>query len=489
MKRSRLEFWADSFHEGNWACEELSKYFKVKSVIYEKNFIPVYLFELNNEHELEVAVLGSYKNWSPLPSPISYLIDWGKPDLVVYDPVGKKILFAMEETAAVPTGNQALQRCERMYGSLRSKIPFWYLLGEFGMHVDGGVRRDSIWPSILAIKLSCIYHTPCLVLHYSDAEHPEDYLFGDGVKSLYKSLALQIEIFFGLKSADDLLPILKEQYKHMLTFINNQWDRVVDFVPQAPLLVEEKTAEIIAEMATTAKEADGAFQELFNWSTTDTLPRNIYDAITPGGFIKQDVFIKQLELLVKVKKAYNLSGNAGSRPQDTSDLKDWIAQQKKLFNSNTVPDVAFSMNIDDFPISKTGLHHITTAKNVFYLVDKSNDLFSSLSSAYFRLTGKINSQENQPVFLYISNSMKPGRIFGDPFTGQLSAFANIFSKNLVGDKTRLSVAYYPHQVHTQLFDQDMKFRKNKGITIMRELLDYAVFHGGVLVNLKTGEII
>src|SRR3989337_1889004 len=110
MKTVRLEFWADSFHEGNWACEELSKYFDVKNIRYEKNFIPIYSFALNANTDLEVSVLGSYKNWSPLPDVISYLLDWGKPDLIVYDPVGAKVLFAMEETAAVPTGNQALQR-------------------------------------------------------------------------------------------------------------------------------------------------------------------------------------------------------------------------------------------------------------------------------------------------------------------------------------------------------------------------------------------
>ncbi len=33
----------------------------------------------------------------------------------LYYPEKDKICFAVEETAAVPTGNQALQRCERLY--------------------------------------------------------------------------------------------------------------------------------------------------------------------------------------------------------------------------------------------------------------------------------------------------------------------------------------------------------------------------------------
>ena len=68
-------------------------------------------------------------------------------------------------------------------------------------------------------------------------------------------------------------------------------------------------------------------------------------------------------------------------------------------------------------------------------------------------------------------------------------FSNIFTKDVAGNHTRVSMAYYPHQVHTQLFDENMKFRKNKGIVMMRELLDFGIFHGGVVVNMKSGKIL
>ena len=35
-----LEFWADSFHEGNWACEELGSFFKIINIEYLKGFNP-----------------------------------------------------------------------------------------------------------------------------------------------------------------------------------------------------------------------------------------------------------------------------------------------------------------------------------------------------------------------------------------------------------------------------------------------------------------
>jgi hypothetical protein len=488
MKTFRLEFWADSFHEGNWACEELSKFFTLKNLHYEQGFIPVFLFEIDTEKELEITVFGSYKNWSPLPKPIAELLECGKPDLVVFDPEEQKILLAVEETAAVPTGNQALQRCERIYGSLRLGIPFWYLLGEFGMHVDGGVRRDSIWPTVLGIKLSCIKRTPCMVLHYSDLNHPEDYSVGEGVRSLYSALSIKIGIFVGTKTLSDLQPILKEQYGHMIKFIENQGANVVDFIPNKEVLYDKNIPEQISKLVTSSTPISNTALDFFNWGTTKELPSDIYEKIRPGGIIKHDIFIEQLEEIVKQKKAYTLSGNAGSRPQNEDMVAAWIAEQKALFERNTAPGANFSMNVADFPKSLSGRLHVTTAKNVFYLVDSASDVEISLKKAFPRLKS-LSLKENLPAFVYISNSLKPGRIFGDPFTGQLSAFANIFTKDVTGEKTRMSIAYYPHQVHTQLFDADHKFRRNKGIILMRELLDFAVFQGGVAVDMKTGKII
>jgi hypothetical protein len=487
MKRVPLEFWADSFHEGFWACDQLSQFYPMKNIKFLKNFIPVFLYEISKEIELEITVLGSYANWSPLPQAIADLISWGKPDLVVYDPEGKKILFAMEETAAVPTGNQALQRCERMYGSSRYRIPFWYLLGEFGMHVDGGVRRDSIWPTVLAIKLSCIQRCPCVVLHYSDLEHPEDYSFGTGVNSLWMALSVVIGISFGIKRNEDLLPILAKQYNNMLSFIKSQWEQVVSFIPRAEMLDDPSTAKQIAELVLSGRKTDNSLLDFFNWERTNTIPKRIYNMITPGGIIKNDPFVLGLEKIVGAKRAYNLSSNAGSRPQPKDDIIDWIKQQKALLKTNTATDVVCPLRIDDFPASKTG-HHVTTAKNVFYLVDYWTDVEKALKKAFPRLKN-FSVKEDGPAFVYISNSLKPGRIFGDPFTGQLSAFANIFTKNVLGNRTRISLAYYPHQVHTQLFKDNTGFKSNKGILMMRELLDFAVFCGGAVVNMKTGEVI
>ena len=274
----------------------------------------------------------------------------------------------------------------------------------------------------------------------------------------------------------------------MLSFVDTQGKRMVNYIPKSDLLNESTTAKKIAELVTANKITDNSLLDFFNWEETIKLPKKIYDNITPGGYIKKDPVVIGLEKLVANKKGYNLSSNAGSRPQDKDKMLEWINQQKKLFNLSDVKELKFSLSLKDFPQSESGRYHLTTAKNVFYLFDSTLDVINSLKESFPRLK-KLSIPLDKKAFFYISNSMKPGRIFGDPFTGQLSAFTNIFTKNVLGEKTRISFAYYPHQVHTQLFDNSMDFKKNKGIIMMRELLDYAIFHGGVVINMKTGKII
>ena len=94
--------------------------------------------------------------------------------------------------------------------------------------------------------------------------------------------------------------------------------------------------------------------------------------------------------------------------------------------------------------------------------------------------------KDMPVFVYVSNSIKPGRLFGDPFTGQLAAYSTAFGK--FDPSSRMVVAYFPHQVHTQALQNGVA-STNKGMTLMTELTDYIIFHAGVAVNLGKKEVL
>ena len=129
-----------------------------------------------------------------------------------------------------------------------------------------------------------------------------------------------------------------------------------------------------------------------------------------------------------------------------------------------------------------------TSKNIVYLYDYWHDLKKAIEKAYPRLINKLTDiPDDKPVFIYISNSLKPGRLFGDPFTGQLSAYSTCFGK--FDPKDRAVVAYFPHQVHTQVFGANGKMNKNKGLTFYKELTDYLIFNAGVAVSLKKGVVI
>lgn len=495
MKRECIEIWADSFHEGDWCCSLLSQIASSSGFSVKRNYVrglqPHYIFT-SDQTEIELLVFGSYQSWTPLPAKIKELINWGKPDFIAYSASQKSILFAVEETAATPTGNQAMQRCERQYGSARFHIPYWYLISEFGVHKDGGIRRDSIWPSIAALKLSILRETPCMVLHYSDIDNPEDYGSGSGVHLLFDSLFAILKNFVNDKPAlNGLAPLLKDQYKEMLDFINSQWKKIIDFLPGQELVNDPDTPRILSEIATGYTANKKSIQGLLVWPLIKDVPANVKSKWKKKDLLKYDPLCAKFEQDIDDGYAYYLSDNAGSgRPPTTDQIREWIDQQRTLFNraKGLKPPADFTMDISDFPPTENAgdRRHMTTAKNIVYLYDSWNQLYESIVSAYPRLKGHLEKlQHDMPVFVYVSNSLKPGRLFGDPFTGQLSAYSTAFGK--FDHPRRMVVAYFPHQVHTQAISS-RGTAVNKGITLMTELTDYIIFNSGVAVKLDTQEV-
>jgi len=495
MNTKDLEIWADSFHEGNWCCSMIADVakksgFRTKKT-YLKGFIPYYSIYNDNEC-INLTVYGSYRSWSPLPQKIQDLIKWGKPDFIAYDSSSQKILFAVEETAATPTGNQAMQRCERQYGSARFEIPYWYLISEYGIHRDGGVRKDSIWPTIAALKLSRLKQTPCIVLHYADIDNPEDYNSGSGVGYLFSSLfAMLLNHACNRPVLTNLSSLLKDQFQEMLTFLEGQWQNIIDFLPGEEIVKSSKTAGILARLTCGEIVLSNELDGFLEWPIIEDVPDDVKDEWHGKGLIKYDPLCDLFEKDIDLGKAYYLSDNAGSgKPPSTQQIQKFVQEQKKIFQHTSTlnPSASFSMKVSDFPKTNENgdRRHLTTAKNIVYLYDSWNELRDTIVKAYPRLERHLLKRKDDiPVFVYVSNSLKPGRLFGDPFTGQLSAYSTAFGK--FDKSSRLVVAYYPHQVHPQAII-DGETAHNKGITLMEELTDLIIFHAGVAVDLKTKKV-
>jgi len=232
----RLEIWADSFHEGRWVAEEIAKRFNGASVKYERGFIPI-LTATEEGKTLRIQVYGDYRAWDPIPDPIKSILQYGKPDFLLYAPDENRVIFIGEETAAVPTGNQSTQRCERMIGACLQKppVPFAYLLPEYGLHRDGQARRSSVWPSMLAAKLMDQYSTTSVVLMFGDKDHLEDYSVGDGVNLLFELLVSYVREYVGFSEKswkEQRRKSLEKARSLMLEFVKSQAASMLKVLPE-----------------------------------------------------------------------------------------------------------------------------------------------------------------------------------------------------------------------------------------------------------------
>lgn len=500
MQKKELEVWADSFHEGEWFCEQVCKFFEKEQydieLNYISNFIPRYTITKDSSWSLSLTVYGSYKSWTPLPEKINNLLNCGKPDFILFDSINNEILFAVEETAAIPTGNQSTQRCERMYGAAKNNYPFWYLISEFGLHKDGGTRRDSIWPSIAALNLTLKFKVPCIVLHYSDINNIENYNFGVGLNMLFTTLhKILLNFIYDIDILNNLNDDLNKQYEHMINFISSQWNNIVDFIPINTVINLNNKEDLINNLTIHALNSDLCDNKisLSSWPLASSFNNEQQKNIHSRDLIKYDPLCKFLEsdLDSKIKYSYFLSTNSGSgRPPTKEQVVKWIQSQNKLFNNFILknplkPEAHFKLDISQFPITDSGRYHLTTSKNILYLYDKWSDLENTITKVYPRLKNKfskLSSDKDKPAMIYISNSLKPGRLFGDPFTGQISSFSSVFGKLL--DK-RICIVYFPHQSYSQAVSGQI----NKGKIIYRELTDFIIFGGGVAVDLKNGEVL
>ncbi|MGH8893426.1 MAG: hypothetical protein ACRDWY_08995 [Actinomycetes bacterium] len=490
-----LDLWADSFHEGQWACDQLGavavRLGGMHQVSFGNGYQPVHVIK-HDDWAVEVTVYGSYDAWEPVPGPVKQLIGWGKPDLVAYDPATDRIIFAVEESAATPTGNQALQRCERQFGAAHEGVPFWYLLSEFGMHVDGNVRRDSIYPTIMALKISQDRGLPSVVLHYSDLANPEDYSAGGGLKALFDGLHQAISnAAQGKATLEGMADPLEDQYQNMLDFLERQWPNQIDFLPGEPAMKNVDLARQYALAAVGSAEAEDTLWDakFLRWPSSDDLPQAARELQMRRDLIKHDLLADALEADVAAGHAYGLSSRTGSRPQPSDSITTWLGQQRRAFDAQPVltPPASFDLELDDFPLSPSGLRHLTTSRRITFLYDSWDRLSETLVQTFPRLQQLLpDFEDDPPVFVYVSNSLKPGRIFGDPFTGQIAALATAFGK--WDEKPRRVVTYFPHQTHAQAVAGAARTH-NKGITIIRELVDLAVFAGGVGYVPSTGAVL
>tara|TARA_Y100000310_G_C20629604_1_gene787894 strand:- start:827 stop:1585 length:759 start_codon:yes stop_codon:yes gene_type:complete len=240
--------WADSFKEGEWAINLLinNPNFERIKIEYRYNFQPIMYIKYNDKI-LRFVVYGGYKAWKNKPEAIEKFLDISRPDVMVYNANSNKLILAIEETAAVPTGNQSLQRLDRVWWAAELKIPFVYLITEYGIHKDGNLRKNSIWPAYLGLKLCSQYDTPSLTMLFGNKEHPEDYNYGPGLDFLSKLMGLYIQRDLGKNVDNEFRPLLMKIILDMNQFILSHKDNISKSLPGCDLLEDKEYVKYVVE--------------------------------------------------------------------------------------------------------------------------------------------------------------------------------------------------------------------------------------------------
>ena len=375
----KIEIWADSFHEGEWFVNNLSSFCNTLNINYIYGFIPSHTLKLTNSSDVNFTVFGSYKSWKNLPAKIKKLLDYGKPDIVVYDRASDIIVLAIEETAAVPTGNQALQISERIFGSAYLKSPFSYPLPEYGIHTDGQNRRTSIWPTLLALKLSVQFGVPSISFMYSDSNNPEDYNKGTGLKSLFEYSYLLIKKHLNLLEKNDkeqLKKVLTDQISQMCLFIIDQHQNIINYLPSLEQLKDLKFVHALTQRILDLDNPEDLNLDTFlNWPC-----RKDIGGISPKlGYINKDSFLCGIETAIENDNGYIISQGVGSKPQRKEKIDEWLLSQTK--QSKKI-NIEYVCPVTSFLKTENGNYHITTSKNITYFIDDISHVDSAFQNVF-----------------------------------------------------------------------------------------------------------
>ena len=282
---------------------------------------------------------------------------------------------------------------------------------------------------------------------------------------------------------------LQLQIEEMTKFIDLTATNSLYFLPESESTKKKDLTKKLCAPGDLRNSHRKDRENYLNWPLAHELTAIQQGEQSSRDLKKQDPFARELEKSIDKGQSYGIIRGSGSKPQKEDQMKTWISQQNSLQMTwekevDSKYEEAFRLHLKDFPKSPTG-YHVITAPRILYLFDDFSMVHKCLSRSFPDLDYKYLSEIDSPSLVYISNSVKPGRIFGDPYTGQIAAYATSFGALSKGRKV---LAYFPHQSVAQAVN-NFDNPSNKGLRIMKELTDYLVFGGGITLNMKTGEVL
>lgn len=219
-----------------------------------------------------------------------------------------------------------------------------------------------------------------------------------------------------------------------------------------------------------------------------------------GTLYRNDKLVRRLERLVTEGQAWTPISGATKRTWSTSKIHGEIEAQNRhllrLINSNVIRS-AQPLELIEFPLDPTGdgdSRIIGTSSNILYLIDSTYDFVKCFSEAFSKESAKSLSElleEDIGTFVYISNSIEAGgRAFkGDPFTGQAAAYSRIFGWDIMGQKERNFIAYYPNQLLSQFFTEAGSPPSAKGVKMLRQEAALIIANNGLCLQPQRWEVV
>jgi len=146
-----------------------------------------------------------------------------------------------------------------------------------------------------------------------------------------------------------------------------------------------------------------------------------------------------------------------------------------------------SLHEADFPIfGGEDKCTITISPNILYLLDAAEDFQACFEGAFPARRIPLGDLLDMSlgVLLFLTSSLESGgRAFkGDPFSGQVAAFAKIFATDIDNEKVHNFVTYYPHQLYSQFFSSGGRPLSNKGMQVLERLADLVITNDGVVLH-------
>lgn len=401
-----FRIYSDNILEGlaglDLICED-QQFLTPLGVSYKPIDQPIYFFKDRAEEAiLGIKVCGDYANWAVPPmveKAISYI---DKMDFVVVD-MDDKPVIAGETTGTANVGNSQWQREGRKVGAAVNQIPFvyqTYYAGTDRSQKGGPVIREPTSLQVLNhIVYSLRYQVPSFVVYYANPELDKQIgknrsqTKGKELMSSYLAVSLLSHTAPG-KYLEAKKRLEKSIVNHMLDYVTE------------PVLKRERTVTRL----------DNDFPNL---------PKRKLFFAKKAGFI--DFIVERINCNLARNESFNFLS------WDISKFSRWGATYYKLPLIKEIGDV--------IPIFS-------------YLARTKVGIVQNTERAIQVLGGRLSAAQNKierclqkglPTLIIPTRMFKGTEkiLAGDPESGEITAFSELFSRTLWGEKS-MNVVIYVH---------------------------------------------